>query len=37
MAGEKPSPIRNVSPHAVNESDAVQLWRVTEEMLRDAS
>jgi hypothetical protein len=37
MAGEKPSPIRNVSPHAVNESDPEQLWRVTEEMLRDAS
>jgi hypothetical protein len=37
MAGDKPSPIRDVSPHAVNESDAEQLWRVTDEMLRDVN
>jgi NAD(P)-dependent dehydrogenase (short-subunit alcohol dehydrogenase family) len=34
LAGEKPSPIRDVSPHAVNEGDAERLWRVTQEMVR---
>ncbi len=37
LAGEKPSPFGEVSPHAVSETAALRLWELTEAMLRDAN
>lgn len=36
LAGEKPSPVRDVSPHAVSEEGAERLWQLTEAMLSKA-